>query len=265
MAMSEASKTAFDTWPEWQLPLGEPPTIIRRLSGGLTNELYLLKGAGLRLVMRVNTNQVLAGIDRFREQKILENIQGRPFAPVVFYCNPARQILVTQYIEGYHWRAGDMSEPEKLERLVSLIQHIQEHGKGIPLFDYQGCLQDYWQQLLESNKPFPMAAHRLYKGIEERLPAFQQNMEEGAGVAVLCHHDLTPTNVIETDAGQLIVLDWEYAGAGSALIEALWLTRFWEAPELMARLTGREVNEESLALARDVVAFYDLAWSLLRS
>lgn len=265
MAMSEVSKAAFDTWPQWQLPLAEPPTIIRRLSGGLTNQLYLLKAAGLRLVMRVNTNRPLAGIDRFREQKILEKIQGRPFAPVVFYCNPEHQVLVTQYIEGYQWQPGDLAEPEKLDRLVQLVEQIQAHGEGIALFDYQSCLRDYWQQLLESNKPFPMAAHRLYKSIEDRFPAFQQSMGAGGGSAVLCHHDLTPANIIETDAGQLMVLDWEYAGAGSALIEALWLARYWEMPELVARLAGQYMDEDSLTLAQDVVGFYDLAWSLIRT
>ena len=54
MALSEETMLAFDTWPEWRLALDQPPTIIRRLSGGSTNQLYLLKAAGLRLVLRVN-------------------------------------------------------------------------------------------------------------------------------------------------------------------------------------------------------------------
>ncbi len=265
MAMSEASRAAFDTWPEWLLPLGEPPTIIRRLRGGLTNELFLLKASGLRLVMRVNARQTIAGVDRFREHKILNKIQGRPFAPVVFHCDPARRILVTQYIEGYKWQPEDLADPEKLDRLVSLVEQIQQYREGIPRFDYLGCLRDYWQQLLESNKPFPMAAHRLYKSIEQRLPGSPPSAGEAAGTTVLCHHDLTPANIIETEAGQLMVLDWEYAGAGSNLVEAIWLARYWRAPDLIPRLAGQNTNEESLSLARDIVEFFDLAWSLLRA
>lgn len=263
--MSEASRAAFDTWPQWRLPLGEPPTLIRRLGGGLTNELFLLKASGLRLVMRVNAGQTITGVDRLREHKILNQIQGRPFAPVVFHCDPEQRVLVTQYIEGYHWQPEDLADSEKMDRLVRLVGQIQQHGEGIPRFDYLGCLRDYWQQLLESNKPFPMAAHRLYKSIEERLSSSPLSAGEGNGKTVLCHHDLTPANIIETEAGELMVLDWEYAGLGSNLIEALWLARYWQAPDLSVRIAGRDASEESLSLARAIVEFYDLAWSLIRS
>lgn len=261
MSLSEAAKSAFDTWPQWRLALDQPPTIIRRLTGGLTNELFLLKAAGLRLALRVNHEDGdLLGVDRYREQQILEQIQGKPFAPVVFHCDASRRVLVTEYIEGYQWRPDELCDPLKADSLVDLISQIHSVKQGIPVFDYGAHLRSYWQQLLESNQPFPMSALKLYKTIEAGLPAFQAAIKE----PVLCHHDLIPANIIERDEGQLVVLDWEYAGGGSALVDAMGVARYWQNPELAARITDGGVDEATLQLARDIVDFYEMAWSILR-
>lgn len=261
MSMSDADHIAFDTWPEWRLALDSPPSMIRRLAGGLTNQNYLLKAAGLRLVMRVNhSDSTGLGIDRQREQEILEKISGKAFAPVVFYCDPARGVLVTQYIEGYQWQPNELADTIKVDSLVNLVRQIHEISEHIPPFDYGAHVRNYWQQLLESNQPFPMTALKLYRSIEARLPDFQEAIKE----PVLCHHDLTPANIIENSDGQLLVLDWEYAGAGSPLIEAVGLARYWQHPDLATRIHTRAEDKETLQLAEDIVDFYELAWSLLR-
>ena len=260
MSLSDATRLAFDTWPQWRLALDEPPTIIRRLPGGLTNQLYLLKAAGLRLVLRVNNKDSdLLGIDRQREQQILEQIQGESFAPVVFYCDPEQQVLVTEYIEGYQWQPEDLKDEGKLDSLLELIRLIHRVKRDIPPFDYAAHLKAYMQRLLESKQPFPMSALKLYKGIETGLPAFEAAIKE----PVLCHHDLTPENIIETDDGRMIVLDWEYAGGGSLLIEAMGVARYWNSPELSAGLIDPASSEVTLQLARDIVDFCDLAWGVL--
>ncbi|MBV1928106.1 MAG: hypothetical protein KUG81_01145, partial [Gammaproteobacteria bacterium] len=115
MPLSDAARTAFDTWPQWRLALDSPPTIIRRLPGGLTNQHYLLKAGGLRVVMRINNPDVARlGIDRQREQKILEQINGKPFAPAVFYCEPPQGVLVSQYVEGTQWQPDSLDNPQKI-------------------------------------------------------------------------------------------------------------------------------------------------------
>ncbi|PCH53257.1 MAG: hypothetical protein COC20_00435 [Cellvibrionales bacterium] len=261
MSLSEETKLAFETWPEWRLALDEPPTMIRRLSGGSTNQLYLLKAAGLRLVLRVNhQDSATLGIDRQREEQILDRVQGKAFMPVVFYCNAKQRVLVTEYIEGYQWQPDALSDPVKVDSLVELIEQIHSVKKDIPPFDYAAHLQGYWQRLLESKAPFPMSALKLYKGIEAGLPAFQAAIKD----PVLCHHDLTPENIIERGDGQLVVLDWEYAGGGSALVEAMGVARYWQNPDLTERITGNADGQETIQLAQDIVDFYELAWSLLR-
>ncbi len=261
MPLSHAARTAFDTWPQWRLALDSPPTIIRRLPGGLTNQHYLLKAGGLRVVMRINNPDTeRLGIDRQREQKILEQINGKAFAPAVFYCEPQHGVLVTEYVEGVQWQSDSLDDPLKIDSLLTLITQIHNVSSGIPRFDYSAHVRNYWQRLLDSDKPFPMSAQRLYRSIESRLPAFQAAIKQ----PVLCHHDLTPANIIETVDGQLIVLDWEYAGAGLPLIEAIGASRYWQNIAFSEHILEHDEENEALELAGDIVDFYELAWRHLR-
>lgn len=261
MSLSDVARIAFDTWPRWRLALDGPPTIIRRLPGGLTNRHYLLKANGLRLVLRMNNSESdKLGIDRQREQEILEKIDGQPFAPAVFYCSPKEGVLVTEYVEGYQWQPDSLDDPTKVDSLVALIEQIHAVKQGIPAFDYAAHIRNYWQRLLDSDQPFPMTAQRLFRSIESRLPAFQAAIKH----PVLCHHDLTPENIIENAYGQLIVIDWEYAGAGLPLIEAIGVSRYWQNVALSERILEHDEKDEALQLAADIVDFYELAWKLLR-
>ena len=261
MPLSDTARTAFDTWPQWHLALDCPPTIIRRLPGGLTNQHYLLKANGLRVVMRINNpDAARLGIDRQREQKVLEQIHGQPFAPAVFYCEPQQGVLVTEYVEGIQWQSNSLDDPLKIDSLLELVAQIQAVRKVTPRFDYSAHVRNYWQRLLDSDQPFPMSAQRLYRSIEARLPAFQAAIKH----PVLCHHDLTPANLIENPDGQLIVLDWEYAGAGLPLIEAIGVSRYWQNIALSERILEHNEENEALELAGDIVDFYELAWRHLR-
>ncbi|PCJ36634.1 MAG: hypothetical protein COA75_07600 [Cellvibrionales bacterium] len=261
MPFSEAARTAFDTWPQWRLALDCPPTIIRRLPGGLTNQHYLLKAGGLRVVMRINNpDATRLGINRQREQKILEQINGKAFAPVVFYCEPQDGVLVTEYVEGTQWQPDSLDNPVKIDMLLELMTQIHAVSTGIPLFDYSAHVRNYWQRLLDNDQPFPMSAQRLYRRIESRLSAFQTAIKQ----PVLCHHDLTPANIIENSEGQLIVLDWEYAGAGLPLIEAIGASRYWQNIAFSECILKHDEENEALELAGDIVDFYELAWQHLR-
>ncbi|MBQ0719240.1 MAG: phosphotransferase family protein [Gammaproteobacteria bacterium] len=261
MPLSDAAHTAFDTWPQWRLALDCAPTIIRRLPGGLTNQHYLLKANGLRVVMRINNpDAARLGIDRQREQKILEQINGKAFAPAVFYCEPEQGVLVTEYVEGTQWQADSLDDPAKIDRLLELIAQIHAVSTDIPTFDYSAHVRNYWQRLLDSDQPFPMSAQRLYRSIESRLPAFQAAIQQ----PVLCHHDLTPANIIENADGELTVLDWEYAGAGLPLIEAIGVSRYWQNVAFSERILEHDEENEALELAGDIVDFYELAWRHLR-
>ena len=268
MSLSTAARAAFNTWPEWRIAQDKPPTIIRRLQGEGDSHHYLLKTNGLRVVLRINDSSHKSDdIDRHQECEILEQINGLPFSPTVFYCCPDKGVLVTAYIEGQQWQADSAADPMKIEKLLDLRAQIHAVGKVRAQYNYAAQLRSHWQKMLNSKRPFPMTAQRQYRKIQARLPNFQTNTQP----LVLCHHNLTPKNIIENAEGQLIVLNWEYAGGGLPLIEAIHLRRHWPIPELDEESKGRcrgealahPKNDGAFELAQDIADFYQLAWSVI--
>lgn len=257
MPISERVQAAVDTWPRWQLALERPPQIIKPLTGGLTNQCYLLKADGHRLVLRVNAiNSLRLGIDRSREREILAALAGRDFAPQVYYCEPDEQVLVTEYVEGRHWLPGDVAQrPDKQSELLSLIEKI--HGCDIPtaVFDYASHVRQYWQQLCAGQAPVPLATYHLYRTIEPLLDEFQRGIEK----AVLCHHDFSPTNIIEDDSGRLVVLDWEFAGRGEQLMDFAALGQAWNLTDALPRPLCAQRRQ----LAEQITRFLNQIWPLL--
>ena len=260
MSLPDVIQIAFDTWPNWRLALDSPPTIIRSLPSGRGDLQYLLNAGGFRLVLRaVRAGQERSEADRYREQVVLDSIVGKPFTPIVFYCEPDRGVVVTEYLEGTHWCADDLDDPVKMDSLVDLIGAIHSIASDMPIFDYGVEVRSSWQRLMDSGNPVPMAALKMYRSIEESLVEFQSSARE----SVLCHHGLTPENIIETSEGQLVVLDWRDAGGGSPVIEAVGLGRYWQSPELVSRLLGggedvADYNVEAHELAQSMESFHQL-------
>lgn len=257
MPLPERVQTAVDTWVHWSLPLQSPPRVIKPLTGGLTNHSYLVNADGRRLVLRLNAeNGAALGIDRHRERTVLAAIAGQDFAPLVVYCAPHEQLLVTEYIEGVHWSAPELAHSsEKSAALMALIERIHHCAVAGPMFDYATHVRQYWQQLCAGQAPLPMQTYQLYRELEPLLDTFQTGM----GQTVLCHHDLSPANIVEDAAGRLLVLDWEFAGCGEPLMDFATLSQDWGMTDPLPGDAGCE----RWLVARKITQFLHQIWPLL--
>lgn len=257
MPIPERVQTAVDTWVHWSLPLRCPPRVIKPLVGGLTNQSYLVNADGRRLVLRVNAqNGAALGIDRHREQTILAAIAGQDFAPLVVYCAPHEQLLVTEYIDGVHWSAYELAQSTaKRTALMALLERIHQCPVAASTFDYATHVRQYWQQLCVGQGPVPMQTYQLYRELEPLLDGFQTDIRH----TVLCHHDLSPANIVEDATGRLLVLDWEFAGCGEQLIDFATLAQAWD----MTDLERDDGGSERWRVANKITLFLNQIWPLL--
>ena len=289
---------ALESWPQWNLSLANKPCVVKALSGGLTNRNYLLnvdlRDKNLRdddlleteaclLVMRVNSPAShLLGIDRVREQHILgslENLAGqrvlrKGFVPKIIYCNPDEGLLVTEYIEGRHWQAKELKDPSKLKKLLRVFKQVGEVRGGFPEFDYRAHIEHYWRGLQSAGSKDKNLATRFQqaKTAVEQLSEINRDKPR-----VLCHHDLSPLNVIETLRGELVLLDWEYAGGGWPVMDYVALIRNWQLYKSQAFIlntlnnnNGVEFTDVDFTIAEvkaahQVWAFIDSAWHNLNT
>lgn len=180
-----------------------------RIKGGLTNESWLVTGAGERVVVRVSTaDEAALQIDRKSEGRVLAEVQRAGVGPEVLRWHPESRLLVTRYIEGAVWTLEDARAPANISRLAGLLRqlHSLPVRDDIAIVDLPAILEHYWATLEVRGKADPPGRTR-----EEMLAAAVELSAHGP--RCLCHNDAHHLNVIDT--GRLWLIDWEYAGLGS--------------------------------------------------
>ncbi|WP_152556805.1 choline/ethanolamine kinase family protein [Porticoccus hydrocarbonoclasticus] len=190
-------------WRRWEIRLPGKPSLVKPMSGGMTNLSYLVESGSRRAVVRVNTPHSKAlGIDRQREEALLRLLQPTGCVPKLLYVTA--EVLVTEFVDGRLWDAGTVDSHHRVNRqLVPLLEKIRAFPKPATAsrFSYLNHCQHYLAQLVVR----PVAAD----AIEEHAAA----IDAGSWQPVICHHDLIPENIIDTGRGP-VILDWEYAAWG---------------------------------------------------
>ena len=106
--------TCLAQWQNWDAALSCAPSIASKLSGGLTNQTYLLNSNIGQLVLRIHhPNSGDLGINRHRESVILRFLGSLNIGPNIVYQHPDHQYLVYSYIDGSVWSEADLTQPAK--------------------------------------------------------------------------------------------------------------------------------------------------------
>ena len=212
-------------WRSWDVPFSAP-RLVRKLAGGRTNRSYLIEADGRDWVLRVSASDFARlGIDRHREAAILKHVTAAGIAPATAYCSVEQGILISEYIEGHQWSPGALADPEKLERLLSLIERAHALLVDVAAIDYYAHAEYYWRRLLDTGMDISDDISEERTQIMARHDIHPDRNQDDR----LCHHDLTPENLIERD-GRLYLLDWEYAAPGSSAFDYAAMAIEWGLP-----------------------------------
>jgi len=178
---------ALSSWRQWQCELRSRPVIVRQLTGGKTNQSYLLESADLKLVMRLNAPaDALPGVDRASEALI--------------------------------WQEASNA----IDRLVSLLATVHELDINVPVLNYAVHIEKFWQ-LIES-RPYRENVPLLQR--REPMRELVEDFMASATDIGLCHHDPVTSNVVRKDT-HLYLLDWEYAARGPVAMDYAALSVEW--------------------------------------
>lgn len=202
---------ALIDWRDWQagdVVLGEEPTVLEQLQGGLTNESFLIGSGEFRAVIRVNAaNTQSLGIDRDRERSLLEHLQPTHCVPKLIYSDSSVQ--VTQLIRGRHLSQSDLADTGVQDTLELCIQRIQAISVSMPTRNYADYIRLYSDQLTH------------FEGLADIQQAANM-IDQSQWTPVIAHHDLILENLIINEQG-VYFLDWEYADLGHPLIDHIKL------------------------------------------
>jgi thiamine kinase-like enzyme len=237
---------------------------IRRLRDGLVNHTYRVQRDGQTFALRLSGNRTLATHGEW-ECRVLLIAAGAGLAPPVVYCDPAAGILVSQWVEGRSWTSQDTAGAG-IDRMAALMRRIHalmppQPPRSVTIAGWV----DYYAGLLKGGSaPASARARSLRPAADERLHA----LTGLAARQVLCHGDLHPLNLIQTDRS-LAVLDWEY----SHVTDPYWDLAAWSSAndwgaearwELMRAYGGADPTREECQRFDLVAWLYDyvcVAWS----
>ena len=186
---------------------------IEPLTGGLSNESWLVSDTTGRHVVRLGRDFPFHHVDRKREVMTARAAHAAGFAPRVEYAEPG--IMVSAFIEARTFDAADVrANPGRIGRLIrdfhtTMPRHIE--GPGFMFWVFH-VIRDY-ARTLETGR----------SRMVDRLPAWLELADklEAAQVPlpiIFGHNDLLPANFLD-DGHKLWLIDFEYAGFGTAMFD----------------------------------------------
>ena len=186
------------------IPGFETAEVLNSLSDGPTNASFLVERDGASFVLRVDKAAATQlGLDRENERLVLSSLSAAGLVPVAEYFDAAGGVFLRPFLPGRSWIEADLAHDRNLARLAKLLRRLHALPPVGKTFDPLAAAERY-------------AAGLGTEQAQEILWQAEALMSESNPIssAALCHNDLLCQNIIETDAGQLMLIDWEYAAVG---------------------------------------------------
>ncbi|WP_237067832.1 phosphotransferase [Microbulbifer guangxiensis] len=183
------------------------PELVRQLSGGLTNENYLITAGDELYVLRRNSAISAAlDLDREAEADALHRADRAGLSAPLVYWDPNHRYLVTRYLKGRPWRVSGQAS---LRPLADLLRRIHSLAPINACLDVEEKIARYSQSI---DTALDLRAE--LQALQAKIQCHIDSAQSLSGVSVLCHNDLVPANLIACGPDRLYALDWEYAAMG---------------------------------------------------
>ena len=195
------------------LPLWKGPIEIAPLTGGLSNESYIVTEPGGRHVVRIGRDFPFHHVYREREAMVSRAAHAAGFAPEVRHIEPG--LMVTEYLAARTYTPADVrANAGRIARLLARFHQDMASrvtGAGF-LFWVFHVIRDYAGTLKSSGSRWA-----------DRLPGLVEASTELEAAQTLLpivfgHNDLLPANFLD-DGHRLWLIDFEYAGFNTAMFD----------------------------------------------
>ena len=181
---------------------------ISSLSGGLTNENYLVEAGGERYVMRLpGTSTELLSIDRENEVFNARAAASTGIGPRVLEHVPELNLMVLEFIDGLTMSAATLQSARMARRMAESFKRLHAAPRFLKDFDMFRLIEEYLRIVEEHEVRIP-ADYR------QRLPLVREverAVRVGSVPSVSCHNDLLCENFID-DGRSLRIVDYELSG-----------------------------------------------------
>ncbi|MDQ2943771.1 MAG: phosphotransferase family protein [Candidatus Dormibacteraeota bacterium] len=236
--------------------------MVSQLSGGLTNENYLVEAGGQRYVMRIpGQSTELLAIDRPNEVYNTKAAGTTGIGPQVLEHVPGLDILVLEFIPGATMSAKTLQSKHMAARMAASFHRL--HGSPRFLKDFNMFrLIEYYLGIVDEHR---VSIPKDYRDWLPAIAKIEHAVAAGALPPVPCHNDLLCENFID-DGASLRIVDYELSGNNDPCFDLGNTAQEAEFdPELRAALCaayfGRE-DARQLARMNLFALMSDVGWTL---
>lgn len=200
------------------LPCWKGEIAIEPLSGGLSNQNYVVTDAAGQHVVRFGRDYPFHHVYREREVMTARAAHAAGFAPELEFAEPG--VMVSHYLGAKTFTADDVRT--NIGRIALLIRRFHDTmpaavtGAGFMFWVFH-VIRDYARTL--------EAGGSRMTGELSRYLALARELEEAQTPLpiVFGHNDLLPANILDT-GDRLWLIDFEYAGFSTAMFDLAGLS-----------------------------------------
>ena len=174
--------------------------------------------------------------------------------------------MVTRYIPGRDMNREDFRDCARLQEAVRLMHRL--HALQTPYsLDLYRDIENRLASIRARGIPLHPAFPQAYRYYEEIARKYQPEESSFRG---LCHGDLFANNFLLADNGQIVLLDYEYAGMSDVFYDLACFSIGWSAveKEQLLRLYFGKSNPQLLQKLFDfsVISWmWNGTWAYLKS
>ena len=188
---------------------------VTSLSGGLTNENYLVEAGGERYVMRIpGASTELLSIDRVNEVHNARAAASTGIGPAVLEHVPQADVMVLEFISGPTMSAKTLQTESMVRRMAESFKRLRAAPRFLKDFDMFRLIEDYLRIVDEHKVPIPAD----YRAWLPRLGEIERAVRVASLPNVSCHNDLLCENFID-DGQYLRIVDYELSGNNDACFD----------------------------------------------
>jgi thiamine kinase-like enzyme len=178
------------------------------LSGGLTNQNFLVDADGPRFVVRIpGSSTELLAVDRANERHNAEAAATTGVSPRIVEYLEDVSVMVLEYIDGETMSGERLRDPQMPGRIAGSLRRLHAGPRFLQDFDMFRITERYLEVVRARDVPIPDG----FRDRMDTVAAVERALAVNANPAVPCHNDLLAENYID-DGRKLWIIDFEYSG-----------------------------------------------------
>lgn len=179
---------------------------IKALKKGMTNRSFCCKCREKKYIMRIPGEGTDKLIDRKAEYQVYQVIKDYKISDKVYELNPANGYKLTDFEE--HAHVCDPGNKLEVKKCMAFLRSIHnKHLKVDHMFDLWEHIE-YFESLWNGAP----SVYRDYLLTKKRVYELKEFIDQQEKDWTLAHIDAVPDNFLFRENGELLLLDWEYAG-----------------------------------------------------